>query len=99
MPQTRCLMYCLSSQLFSKICQRIPQIRATSVPGRKRTYSSACAAVRVNRGSQTMIAALFCSLAFKICCMATGWASAAFEPIMKIARELCISLKLFVIAP
>ena len=32
----------------------MPQTSATSVPGRKRTNSSACAAVRVKRGSQTI---------------------------------------------
>ena len=35
-----------------------------SAKGRKRTYSSACAAVRVKRGSQTISGALFCSFAF-----------------------------------
>ena len=40
------------------MCQRMPQTSATSVPGRNRTYSSAWAAVRVKRGSQTMIGAL-----------------------------------------
>ncbi len=54
MPQTRLRMNSLSSQPFSKMCQRMPQISATSVPGRKRTYSVACAAVRVKRGSSTI---------------------------------------------
>ena len=40
MPQTRWRMYSLSSQPFSKTCHRMPQISATSVPGRSRTYSS-----------------------------------------------------------
>jgi hypothetical protein len=39
MPQTRREMKSLSSQPFSKMCQSIPQISATSVPGRNRTYS------------------------------------------------------------
>ena len=62
MPQTRWRMNSLSSQPFSKMCQRMPQTSATSVPGRNRTYSSAWAAVRVKRGSQTMTGALFCFL-------------------------------------
>ncbi len=70
----------------------MPQISATSVPGRNRTYSSACAAVRVKRGSQTMSGALFCSFAFSMCCIATGWASAGLPPIWKMARELWMSL-------
>ena len=44
---------------------RMPQTSATSVPGRKRTYSSACAAVRVKRGSQTISFDLFFSLALQ----------------------------------
>ena len=54
MPQTRLRMYSLSSQPFSKISRRMPQMSAMSVPGRKRTYSVACAAVRVKRGSHTI---------------------------------------------
>ena len=92
MPQTRERMYSLSSQPFSKTCQRMPQISATSVPGRSRTYSSACAAVRVKRGSHTMKGALFCSFALSMCCRATGCASAGLPPISKMARELWISL-------
>ena len=50
-----------------------------SEPERMRTYSSALAAVRVKRGSTTIIlqpASLACSM----CSIDTGWASAAFEP-------------------
>ena len=92
MPQTRWRMYSLSSQPFSKICQRMPQTSATSVPERKRTYSSACAAVRVKRGSQTIRGALFCSLARRMWTIATGCASAALEPMNSIARDLWMSL-------
>ena len=87
-PQTRVRINSLSSQPFSKICHRIPQTRATSEPGRKRTYSSAWAAVRVKRGSQTISGALFCSLALSMCSKDTGCASAGLPPIKKIALEL-----------
>ena len=50
-----------------------------SEPERMRTYSSALAAVRVNRGSTTIIFVPV-SLACSICSMLTGWASAALEP-------------------
>ena len=65
----------------------MPQTRATSVPGRKRMYSSALAAVRVKRGSATISGALFCSFAFSTCIMATGCASAALEPMKNSARD------------
>jgi cobalt-zinc-cadmium resistance protein CzcA len=39
------------------------------------------------------IFAPFCSFPFNICCIATGWLSAGFEPIIIIALELCISPK------
>ena len=91
-PQTRVRMNSLSSHPFSKRCQRMPQISATSEPGRNRTYSSACAAVRVNRGSQTISGALFCSFALSTCSSETGWASAGLPPMRKIARLLWMSL-------
>ena len=47
-------MNSLSSQPFWKMCQSMPQITGMSVPERMRTYSVACAAVRVRRGSITM---------------------------------------------
>ena len=92
MPHTRLRMYSLSSQPFSKMCQSRPQIRAMSVPERKRTYSVACAAVRVKRGSQTMNAALFCSLALSRCCSDTGCASAGLPPMRNIAFVFMMSL-------
>ena len=92
MPQTRVRMNSLSSQPLSKMCQTMPQMSATSEPGRKRTYSSACAAVRVKRGSQTISGALFCSLARKMCRSETGCASAGLPPMRKIALELWMSL-------
>ena len=92
MPQTRLRMNSLSSHSFSKMCQSRPQISAMSVPGRKRTYSVACAAVRVKRGSHTIIAALFCSLALSRCCSETGWASAGLPPMRNIAFDFMMSL-------
>ncbi len=50
-----------------------------SVPERMRTYSSDFAAVRVKRGSTTIIFAPV-SLLCSECSMDTGCASAAFEP-------------------
>ena len=72
---------------------------AMSVPGRKRTNSSACAAVRVKRGSRTIKGALFRSLALRMCSNDTGWASAGLPPIRKIDRLFWMSFMLFVIAP
>ena len=62
-----------------------------SVPERMRTYWSALAAVRVKRGSATIILAPF-SLACSVCSIDTGCASAAFEPMNSIALEFCMSL-------
>ena len=87
-PHTRLRIKSRSSQPFSKMCHKRPQIKATSVPGRILTYSSACAAVRVNLGSQTIKGALFSSLALSICSNETGCASAGFPPIKNIAFEL-----------
>ena len=84
-------MYSLSSQPFSKMCHNTPQMIATSVPGRMRTKWSACAAVRVKRGSTTIIFAPF-SLARRMCCIETGCASVGFEPMKNIAFEFCMSL-------
>ena len=84
-------MYSLSSQPFSKMCQSMPHIRPTSEPGRSCTCRSAWAAVRVKRGSHTIIFAPF-SFARRMCCIATGWASAGFDPTKIIAFALCMSL-------
>jgi hypothetical protein len=51
-------MNSLSSQPFLKMWCSMPQITGMSVPERKRTYSVACAAVRVKRGSNTKTLAL-----------------------------------------
>src|SRR6188768_724994 len=50
-----------------------------SLPERSRTYSSALAAVRVKRGSTTIILVPV-SFACSMCSIETGCASAAFEP-------------------
>ena len=50
-----------------------------SEPERMRTYSSALAAVRVKRGSTTIILQPR-SLAWSMCSIDTGCASAAFDP-------------------
>ena len=84
-------MYSLSSQPFSKMCHNMPQISGTSVPGRSRRNWSACAAVRLKRGSATISLPPF-SLPRSTCCMATGCASAALLPMKNIALQLCMSL-------
>ena len=62
-----------------------------SVPERSRTYSSALAAVRVKRGSTTIIFAPF-SFACSMCSNDTGCASAAFEPMYSAHFVFCMSL-------
>ena len=79
MPKTRSLMYFLSSQPFLKMWYRMPNSTGMSVPERKRMYWSALAAVRVKRGSATIILVPV-SLACSMCSMLTGCASAALEP-------------------
>ena len=69
-----------------------------SDPDRIRTYWSALAAVRVNRGSTTIIFAPF-SFACNMCINDTGCASAAFEPMYSAAFVFCMSLYELVIAP
>ena len=69
-----------------------------SEPERIRTYSSALAAVRVKRGSTTIILAPV-SLACSMCSIETGCASAAFEPMYIAHLVLRMSLYEFVIAP
>ena len=92
-------MNSVSSQPFSKMCQSMPQSTAMSVPDRMRTYSVACAAVRVNRGSMTMKLALLTSLPSSRCCIAIGCASAGLPPRMTIVLALRMSLNELVIAP
>ena len=91
MPNTRWFRYSLSSHPFSKMCQSMPQISGTSVPGRSRMYWSACAAVRVKRGSTTINFAPF-SLPRSTCCIETGCASAALLPMKNMALARCMSL-------
>src|SRR5512140_1504298 len=91
-------MYFLSSQPFLKMWYSTPNRNGMSVPERIRTYSSALAAVRVKRGSTTIILQAF-SLACSMCSMLTGCASAAFEPMYNAHLLFCISLYAFVIAP
>ncbi len=69
-----------------------------SVPERMRTYSSAFAAVRVKRGSTTIICAPV-SFACSMCSIDTGCASAAFEPMYIAHLVFCMSLYELVIAP
>src|ERR1043166_2439681 len=90
-------MYFLSSQPFLKTWYSSPKRNATSVPERTRTYLSALAAVRVKRGSATMILQPF-SLAESVCSIDTGCASAAFEPKNSNDFEFCSSLYELVIA-
>ncbi len=91
-------MYLVSSQPFLKMWYRMPNSTGMSVPERKRTYSSAFAAVRVRRGSQTISFAPF-SFACSMCTIDTGCASAAFEPMYNAHFVFCMSLYEFVIAP
>ena len=69
----------------------MPKISATSVPERKRMYWSAFAAVRVKRGSATIIFAPV-SFACRQCSIDTGCASAAFDPMKNMHFEFCRSL-------
>jgi hypothetical protein len=69
----------------------IPNRNAMSVPERMRTYSSALAAVRVKRGSTTIIFVPV-SLACSMCSSDTGCASAAFDPMYIAHFEFCMSL-------
>ncbi len=69
-----------------------------SVPERRRTNWSALAAVRVKRGSTTIIlqpASLACSM----CSNDTGCASAALLPMYSAALLFCMSLYELVMAP
>ena len=72
-------MYFLSSQPFLKTWYSTPNRKGMSEPERMRTYWSALAAVRVKRGSTTIILQPF-SLACSTCSIDTGWASAALLP-------------------
>src|SRR5687767_14410593 len=91
-------MYFWSSQPLLKMWYSMPKSSATSVPERKRMYWSALAAVRVKRGSATIIFEPV-SLACRQCSIDTGCASAAFDPMKNIALELSRSLYELVIAP
>ncbi len=62
-----------------------------SPPERRRTYSSAFAAVRVKRGSTTIILVPV-SLACSMCSSETGCASAALLPMYIAALLFCMSL-------
>ena len=91
-------MYFWSSQPFLKMWCSMPKSSATSVPERKRMYWSALAAVRVKRGSATIILAPV-SFACSACSIDTGCASAAFDPMKNMHLEFCRSLYELVIAP
>ena len=73
-------------------------MNAMSLPERIRTYSSAFAAVRVNRGSTTIIFAPV-SFACSMCSIDTGCASAALLPMYIAHLVFCMSLYELVIAP
>ncbi|GJE33303.1 hypothetical protein LDDCCGHA_3503 [Methylobacterium oxalidis] len=85
-------MNSLSSQPFWKMCQSMPQITGMSVPERMRTYSVACAAVRVKRGSMTIMLARLISLPDSTCCMEIGCASAGLPPMMIMVLAFRMSL-------
>jgi hypothetical protein len=85
-------MKSLSSQPFFTMCHIMPIRNGMSVPGRMRTYSVACAAVRVKRGSATMKLARLISLPARRCWTEIGCASAGLPPRMSIVRELRRSL-------
>ena len=91
-------MYFLSSQPFLKTWYSTPYRNGMSAPERMRTYWSALAAVRVNRGSTTIILQPF-SLACSMCIKDTGCASAALLPMYIAALAFCMSLYELVIAP
>src|ERR1700745_2096637 len=69
----------------------MPNMKGMSVPERMRTYTSAFAAVRVKRGSTTIIRAPV-SFACSICSIDTGCASAALEPTYNAHLVFCMSL-------
>ena len=83
---------------FLKMMCNRPNKNGLSVPERIRTYSSAFAAVRVKRGSTTIILAPV-SLACSACSRDTGCASAALEPMYSMHLVFCMSLYELVIAP
>ena len=68
------------------------------MPERKRMYWSPLAAVRVKRGSATIIFAPV-SFACSACSIDTGCASAALEPMKNMHFVFCRSLYELVIAP
>jgi hypothetical protein len=65
---------------------------AMCVPGRTRKNSFACAAVRVRRGSMTIMLARLSSLPSKMCCYDTGCASAGLPPMIMMVLALRMSL-------
>jgi hypothetical protein len=91
-------MYFLSSQPFLKMWCSMPNRNAMSEPERMRTYSSALAAVRVKRGSTTIILQ---PVPWHAACAAceTGCASAALEPMYNAHLLFCMSLYELVMAP
>src|SRR5438876_730098 len=76
-----------------------PPRNAMSAPARIWRKRSALAAVRVNRGSTTMILALRCSLASIGHLKPQGWFSAGFPPMINITSVFLMSIHPFVIAP
>ena len=70
----------------------MPQTSGMSVPERNRTYSVACAAVRVNRGSKTIMLPRLISLRGEEMLHRDGCASAGLPPMMIIVLALRMSL-------
>ncbi len=70
-----------------------------SVPARICRKRSACDAVRVKRGSTTIILALRCSLASTGHLKPHGWFSAGLPPMINIMSVFLMSIQPLVIAP
>src|ERR1039458_10822715 len=76
-----------------------PPRKAISLPARICTYMSAFAAVRVSRGSTTMVLALRCILASIAHLNPQGWFSAGFPPMINIMSVFFMSIHFFLIDP
>src|SRR3954453_17232439 len=93
-------MNSLSSHPFSKMCHSIPHSTAMSVPERIRTYSVACAAVRVKRGSMTIRFARLISLPARMCCTEIGCGGVAAHDDHGLGvAQVVIGVRLRAVAP
>ena len=77
----------------------MPPRKAMSAPARICTNMSATAAVRVNRGSTTIILALRTRLASIAHLKPQGWFSAGLPPMINIMSVFLMSIQPFVMAP